>query len=183
MNAGASCTLLLKADDYTGDTILVVPNKTATKIQKNAAAKKGMKLDLSATAVAANKKTIGGWILPAIAGLAGSVLPNLIGSLLGSNNEDEGDGLSTHGATPATSTPGRGLSPHGVPPPPPVGRGMFLHGSQAKTPSARRYGRPIGAIIHAPVPEEIVQLPVALAVAEKKTEGEGVKKKGKTTPH
>ena len=118
-----------------------------------------------------NKKVIGGWILPALAGLAGSILPGLLGS------SDDGEGLGTHGQTMVV--PGKGLSPHGVPPPPPVGRGMFLHGSQAKTP--RR--RPMGAVVHAPIPEIVEPEPVIeIAPVAPKPEGEGLKKKSDLVP-
>lgn len=161
--AGTGCTLVLPKDAYDGDITLILPERTVTKIKKHAEKGTGIRLELSATAVAANKKTIGGW-LPLVAGLAGTILPGLVSSLFGSN-DSEGDGLSLHGSQPV---PGRGMTPHGTPPPPPIGRGMFLHGSQSQS----KYAGIRKPVIHA-APPEIAETPLA----EPAKTGEGVKKK------
>lgn len=153
--AGTGCTLQLKPGDYHGEHVLRVPERSAAKITKMAAAGKGMRLVLSKSTVAENKKVIGGFIGPLLAGLAGAVLPGLVGSIFGS--DQGGEGMHLHGEPPAV---GVGMfQGEGARKKKKAGEGMFLHGSS-------------GPGAHLAVPTATGgNMPQLLAV-----EGEGVKK-------
>jgi len=113
------------ANNNGGNQVLKVPVTVAKRYHKHVELGTGMRLSLSAATVRLNKEVIGGFIMPLLAGLAGTVLPGLIGSLFGGSSqgggmESRGNGQFTHGAIP-------GVMPSAVftPPPPAVGRGMF----------------------------------------------------------
>ena len=108
---GTGVSIKLKIDDLDGDIPLIVTGKDYHKVMKHKAKGIGIVLHLSAPVVKKNKETIGGWVVPLLAGLAGSILPGLFGGQ--DQQEHELDN---------------------------VGEGMYLSGSDGKSTVPREFG-------------------------------------------